>query len=587
MHLRIRSLRNSFSTHLVGEALEYREVPTVLPMGVEFRVNDVTAWQVDTPAVALDGDGDFVVAWQAYGADGSNNAVIARRYSKDGTAIGGDFQVNTFVTGSQQFPQVAADAAGNFIVVWGSASAQDGSREGVYARRYGPNGQPLSGEFLVNQFTLNIQGNASVAMDDAGDFVIAWESNYQDGDGYAIYARRYNSAGVPVSNEFRVNTITIGDQRYPAVAMQSNGAFVITWQSPDSNLDGVFARQYNSAGQPIGPVFPVNTTATDDQTRPRVAVDTTGVSTIIWESRIQDAGTSGIYGRRFNGFGQAITPEFRVNSYTTGDQVAPRIASSALGELVATWQSNGQDGDSGGIYALRFGADGAVIDGEMRIHTTTTGNQTLPAVGSDISGDFVVAWASTGVAAQGIYSQRYMRPPAPHADVIIDDGNEQRSSIQSVTLVFNTLATIEPNGVNLTGPQGISTLNYDTSASTPTQSIVRINFSGNNATSGGLINGYYTLTLYTSGIKNLNDEGYDGDGDGVPGPSAVVQFHRLFGDINGDRAVNSIDFAAFRLYFGLNSSFPSFRHYFDADGDGDIDSIDFAAFRSFFGLQMP
>ena len=34
-----------------------------------------------------------------------------------------------------------------------------------------------------------------VAMDGDGDFVVTWETKYQDGDGYAIYARRYNTAG--------------------------------------------------------------------------------------------------------------------------------------------------------------------------------------------------------------------------------------------------------------------------------------------------------------------------------------------------------------------------------------------------------
>ena len=84
------------STRMQFESLESRDAPTVVPIGNEFRVNNVTAWVVDEPAVALDGDGDFVVAWQAMNADGSDNAIFVRRYSKDGIELSGDIQVNTF-----------------------------------------------------------------------------------------------------------------------------------------------------------------------------------------------------------------------------------------------------------------------------------------------------------------------------------------------------------------------------------------------------------------------------------------------------------------------------------------------------------
>ncbi len=42
----------------------------------------------------------------------------------------------------------------------------------------------------------------------------------------------------------------------------------------------------------------------------------------------------------------------------------------------------------------------------------------------------------------------------------------------------------------------------------------------------------------------------DADGDGLPGGDLAFQFHRLFGDVNGDKAVNSFDLAVFRTAFG-------------------------------------
>lgn len=572
-------------TSLRMDALEHRDAPTVVPIGSEFRVNAVTSWFVDEPAVALDGDGDFVVAWQAMDADGSDNAVFFRRYSKDGVALSGDVQVNTYTIGSQQRPAIAADAVGNFVVVWGSASAQDGSREGVYARRFDMNGQPLSGEFRINQFTLDIQGNPSVAMDGDGDFVVTWESNYQDGDGYAIYARRYNNAGQPTGNEFQVNSITTGDQRYPAVALSSIGTFVITWQGPDQDLDGVFARRFGGDGLPVGPEFQVNSTTSNDQARPKVAADAVGNFAIAWESNGQDSGTTGIYARRFSFNGTPLATEFRVNSFTSYDQTTPRIASNAGGDLIVTWQSNQQDGNLGGIFGQRIGSNGAFSGSEFRINTTTFGDQVRPALGIDNYGDFVIAWPSNGTLSDGIYSQRYYRPPIPQVNVQIDDGNSQRSSIRDITLSFNTLVTIAPGAVTLTGPVGPVSLIYD-DISSLNQTIIRLRFQGASSFGGSLINGNYQLNINHQFIANYLGELLDSNNDGLPGPDVTTSFHRLFGDGNGDRIVSASDFQIMHLFYGYDSSHVYYRHYFDYDGDGSTSAVDFSAFRIAYGTTL-
>ncbi|MFN9975695.1 MAG: flagellar hook associated protein, partial [Phycisphaerae bacterium] len=83
-----------------------------------------------------------------------------------------------------------------------------------------------------------------MAMDANGDFVVAWQSSLQDGSGEGIYARRYNAAGVSQSGEIPVNTTTLNNQETASVAMDADGDFVVTWQSPDQNGSGVgiFAR---------------------------------------------------------------------------------------------------------------------------------------------------------------------------------------------------------------------------------------------------------------------------------------------------------------------------------------------------------
>src|SRR5205814_1094554 len=139
-----------------------------------------------SPRVGLDAAGDFVVAWESLGQDGSGWGVYAQRYSTAGAPLGPEFRANASTTGGQLTPAVALDAAGDFVVTWQSIG-QDGSSYGVYAQRYSAAGTPLGLEFRANTYTTNIQRYPAVAMDAAGDFVVAWQSDGQDGNSFGVY----------------------------------------------------------------------------------------------------------------------------------------------------------------------------------------------------------------------------------------------------------------------------------------------------------------------------------------------------------------------------------------------------------------
>ena len=57
-----------------------------------------------TPSVAVDADGDFVVAWTSAGQDGTAYGVFAARFNSAGAPQGAEFQVNTYTTSIQQRP---------------------------------------------------------------------------------------------------------------------------------------------------------------------------------------------------------------------------------------------------------------------------------------------------------------------------------------------------------------------------------------------------------------------------------------------------------------------------------------------------
>jgi hypothetical protein len=85
-------------------------------------------------------------------------------------------------------------------------------------------------------------------MDDSGGHVITWHSNLQDGSGYGIYGQRYSATGAAQGSEFRVNTFTTSDQLFGQAAMDADGDFVVAWQSDqqDGSGTGVYARQFRT-----------------------------------------------------------------------------------------------------------------------------------------------------------------------------------------------------------------------------------------------------------------------------------------------------------------------------------------------------
>jgi hypothetical protein len=394
---------------IILAALPWAASAQPAPAGGEFRVHSYTTDDQALPHVAVDAAGNFVVVWTSVGQDGSGSGIFGQRYDAAGTPLGGNFRVNSYTTGSQGFPVVAVDPLGNFVVVWES-SGQDASSTGIFGRRYGAAGAPLGTEFQVNTYTTNFQFRPAAAMDAAGNLVVVWVSDGQDGSGAGIFGQRFDAAGSRLGDEFQVNAYATSDQFRPAVARDAAGNFVVVWDSGhDGSLSGVFGQRYDAAGSRVGLEFRVNSYTSGYQFLAAVAMDPTGSFVAVWQSFGQDGDGYGVFGQRFDAAGTPQGSEFQVNPYTTSDQARPAIAMDAVGTFVVVWASYGQDGDHDGAFGRRYDAAGVPRDGGFQINSYTTSFQSTLAVAMDPHGNFVVAWESGGEdgSGAGVFGQRY------------------------------------------------------------------------------------------------------------------------------------------------------------------------------------
>lgn len=347
----------------------------------EFQVNTYTSNEQVSPAVATDAAGNFVVVWESLYQDGDLRGIYGQRFNSNGVRVGNEFLVNTTTSGNQKAPDVAMDASGNFVVIW---QADDGSDEGIYARRYDANGQPLTGEFLVNSYTDSRQLDPSVAMNSDGKFVIAWESYYHPSHLWFIRGQLFNSSGSPIGGEFIISEQTQSG-KWVDVGMDVSGEFVVSWCRDATGFYPSF-RQYNSNGTPKGNVIYLDNVYMAVHTS--IGIDNSGNFIIAWDKY-------DIYAQRFDSNGNKVGATFVVNTYTDGSQWRPSVAMNDDGNFIVVWDGPGV-GDNGGIFGQRYKNDGTSIGDEFQINTYLVGDQKYANAAVKDSGEFAAVWQSNG-----------------------------------------------------------------------------------------------------------------------------------------------------------------------------------------------
>ncbi|KPF79313.1 hypothetical protein IP88_02090 [alpha proteobacterium AAP81b] len=264
----------------------------------------------------------------------------------------------------------------------------------------------VGNDFLVNTGTLYLQTGASLASLAGGGFVVTWEDSSgrpDDEGGYAIRAQRYDSAGNPTGAEFLVNTTTAESQDGPAVTGLADGGFVITWtdysqSSEDFPGGDIKGQVFDADGNTVSGEFLVNAETFYSQGNPAIASLADGGFVVSWidNSAIFD-GVSGsdIKARVFDDIGNAASDEFLVNTETVSDQYGPTVTGLADGRFVIGWASFPTSpgfNEYENIKARIFEADGYAADDEFLVNTETANLQTFPTITALTNGGFVIGW---------------------------------------------------------------------------------------------------------------------------------------------------------------------------------------------------
>ncbi|MBJ7901613.1 MAG: hypothetical protein GC158_17230 [Cyanobacteria bacterium RI_101] len=366
-----------------------------------------------TPSIGAFVDGRFVVAWSdssESGGDISSGAIRAQFFNANGTRLGSEFLVNTTTINNQLDPSVAVLKNGRFVVTWTDFSFTGGDTfaEGIRGQIFNADGSRFGNEFLVNTTTAFPQNQSTVTALADGGFVVAWSdiSFTQDDSGYGVRARVFNANGAPLGNDFQANVTTASDQRNPAVAALPSGGFAMVWRDdspragdPFGDLTGrIFTQSNGTYGG--GQEFDINTTATNIQSQPAIAVLTNGRFVVAWTDgslSADDPSLAAVRAQMFNANGTRFGGEFLVNTTLTDSQQEPTITALPDGGFVIAFIDNSLKNASAptidsAIRGQRFDGNGNRVGHEFLLSDPNAFYAFAPTITSLSDGTLVASW---------------------------------------------------------------------------------------------------------------------------------------------------------------------------------------------------
>ena len=404
------------------------------PGGPDYAVAGALPGDQTFPQAAISPAGGWLV-WQDNAVDGDGVGIRAQALNSSLVKSGAALRVNVQGAGDQEKPQVSLLSGGGAVFVWQGGTT---GFQKIYARFLAANGTFITNsDLLVSTNTSEFQINPSVTTLADGSVVVVWAGYGQDGDRQGVFARRLSSTGVNLGGEFQVNQYTSNNQRTPAVAALTNGNFVVAWvselQRASASVD-IYARIFtisNSLPAAVGNEFPVNTSATNLCANPQVAGSPTGGFAVVWSQNDNVAGATAsptetgapnipasprssnswdVFGRVYNAGGTAVSAPVRLNTWTYGDQYAPKI--SAFGKnFLTVWLSLGQDSFYNsweGVFGQFLNSGGGLAGVEFLVNTTTVSRQIDPSVCADGVNRFLVCWSSfVGDTSFDLFARAY------------------------------------------------------------------------------------------------------------------------------------------------------------------------------------
>ncbi len=339
------------------------------------------------PVAAMADDGTYVVAWNST----SQNTFGAyfQRYSRDGNPLGSMVTASDpshFLTTA---PAVAMNGSGEFVVAY---TPTNQGTFGAYFQRFDPNGAAVGSVVRASDPAQFTTAPPAVAMSDAGSFVVAWTPRNQGT--FGAYFQRFDENGSPVGPVARGSDPNHFVSESPAIAMSDGGSFVVAWTATNQGTFGAYFQRFDSDGNAVGPVVRASDPGHFTTVPPAAAMAPDGRFVIAW----LDERDHNVHAQAYTAAGAVSGPGVQLNQsgliFDDTDLVdsAPPPVSVAMnsdGNFVAAWTVSRPYS----TFARRFDASGLALSDEAEISAGEFVDSPPGVAAASCFDNYLVAWS--------------------------------------------------------------------------------------------------------------------------------------------------------------------------------------------------
>jgi hypothetical protein len=344
--------------------------------------------------VGMDASGNAMIVWT------QTDGVQARRRAADGTL--GIITSLQSIAGHGSVPQLAVFANGNAIVVWHQS---DGTHKRIYARKYTastnqwePTARTLDSDASTSDATV-----AQIAADTAGNALVVW----QQGD-TQIGANRYS---VSTQNWLGATTIPSlsTTASVPRLVMDARAIGLAVWVGFDANAgrDRIWSSRFVDQWEAAVPIEDnMGAVAVGNATAPSIAVDGNSNAVAVWTQF--DGAHTNVWSSRYVSTNAQWEGAALIESLD-GNAISPAITMDANGSAFAVWQQPTAGSSVTNIYAARY-TPSATLQASWEpaaLVEHDDGGAFLPRLAFDTNGTAIAIWYQSDGQRFHIASNRY------------------------------------------------------------------------------------------------------------------------------------------------------------------------------------
>ena len=206
------------------------------------------------PSIVSGLEGSFVIVWQGKGS--ASDIFVQKSVpfynSCDYNIQCGRIHLHGDQAKNNYAPTISPLADGGYVVVW-VGETSDGQGTDIFAQRFDVSGFQSESVIRLQAEVGNLADiNPTVSALPNGGFVVAWQgqtlANWQYRD---IFIQTFNANGVKSGSPERLSGISEDVlDKSPQLASLSEGGFIVTWQS--YNSEWIFVQRFDSEGNKSG-----------------------------------------------------------------------------------------------------------------------------------------------------------------------------------------------------------------------------------------------------------------------------------------------------------------------------------------------